>query len=90
MSFIKKSTFVLFCFRRENTFFYLFKNELITCYQQAIRRVLTIFYLKHLQFCGCLWLGRKHTYHQHKDETHFLIKIEEGHKYVLKTRKIPE
>ena len=53
------------------------QDELITCTQRIISRVLTIFYLDHLQF-GNTFVLLENTYHQYKDKNHVLIMIEES------------
>ena len=44
-----------------------------------MRRVLKFLYLECLEFSARLCIGKKYTYHQHKDTSHFLILIEGGH-----------
>ena len=61
-------------------FFYRLQNELITFLStNHSQSVENFYYLEHLQICGPLYLGKKYTYHQHKDKNHFQIRIEEGH-----------
>ena len=57
---------------------HLSQNKLITCHQRTIRRVLRIPYLDYPQLYRCLC--RKHTYHRHKDKSHYnKIIIAGGH-----------